>query len=246
MQILKNIANKKYFILIMLISIKIYPQVFIPFGFFRPIYKDNIYQGLSTSRSSYLSAPNGTWVKITASEYTNVQSTVLLTQKAGSSDSLLASTPAGSNWCGAGVSSAVSLDPAITPTNPSYKGTFIPPMSYIFAIAFRVASASATVLGKASASSLTSGFVNLSSAAIPITGTSGLSYAVLKQAYYLANVSNGYPGMYINDSGSLTFQASSTSNQTYYRCSAATTDSPVSGHPYLHYYQYLTTTFKQW
>jgi hypothetical protein len=71
------------------ITTVIVPEQFIVNPITTPPVIDNLTNSLSTSITAYNNAANGDWVTITAAEYATLQTTVLSTQLAGASASLL-------------------------------------------------------------------------------------------------------------------------------------------------------------
>ena len=93
-----------------------------------PYASDKIYLALTTSASAYTSASSGSWVPITATEYTAVQTTVANTSYIGLSSNLFTSGPySSSGYTFQNLFVANTSNASLTPT--------VPANNYLFAFA---------------------------------------------------------------------------------------------------------------
>lgn len=134
---------------------------------------DLIVSTLTTSLSDYQAAANDDWVKITSTEYANLQTNISGTSKVGISDTYLAY----SSGAGLANSNSALVANSLTAASPA-----IPANNYLYAFAVRWGSSLPAVnmgVYTNTNSSSTGGFSQVGSF-LPQTTSSGLSYYVRK------------------------------------------------------------------
>lgn len=134
---------------------------------------DAIADSLTTSLAAYQSAANDDWVKITSTEYSNLQTNISGTTKAGANDTLLNASSSG----GLANNKAALVANSVTINSPA-----IPANHYLYAFAIRwttnVTSENMCVFTNTN-SATTTGFNQVGST-LPPTTSSGIAYYVRK------------------------------------------------------------------
>ena len=154
-----------------------------------PYASDKIYQSLTTSAAAYTAAAAGTWVSVTSTEYSALQTNVATTNVAGLATSIL-STITGWGFANLDFLGAITLD-----TN-TYK---IPANTYVYAFAIRIKTSPTTTLdsfnvyGNKSTGTTSSGFVKIGSTLPALSA--GLNYFVLKGQNAINGATDGLLGV---------------------------------------------------
>jgi hypothetical protein len=143
-----------------------------------PIFVDQITASLTTSLGAYQAAATDAWIKITAEEYTALQSTVSETTKAGITDDVILSTTAVSGQTN-DITNNASLLVAngITTVTPA-----IPANNYLYAFAISWVTAVPTEGMRVYTNINKPGYrgYNQVGSVLPATTSSGMSYYVRK------------------------------------------------------------------
>jgi len=207
---------------------------------------DNIAKSLTTSLSAYNAASNGTWVSITSTEYTALQTNVSNTSLGMTTASQLALSAAGTF--------SASAYMATNASNSSYCPP-IPANSYLYAVVYRYALAGQTGLQlyRNTASNVYSNFTQVGGD-LPTT-VNGYNYAVLKDTNSTPVSTASLAAIYTNTANSvyLLYKHPATVPTTvngYYLVTAGPITSStnlsnifISGN---YMFQTLSTTSKQW
>lgn len=201
---------------------------------------DKLEASLTTSLSAYTSASDGSWVKITASEYSALQTNVGSTTIAGATPSTMTTIGTNTNF----TSGAVFFTNVVSSATPA-----IPANSYLYAISFYFNGTNAGVSVYANGS--TTSYTNFTKVGgtLPTT-TVGLNYYVLKGVSAVTATSAGNLAMWHNDNvrhgvginigaGGLRYLFTSSP-------SSSSTLSSSYGNASAFSLQALTTTSKQW
>lgn len=213
------------------------------FRLFRGV--DQIAASLTTSLSAYRSAANGTWVSITATEYSTLQTNVANT-------SLGATTAAQLNLA---ISGAFSASPFIVTNIVDANCPAIPANSYVYAVCYRYGRAgdSGMQLYRNTASTVYSNFTQIGGD-LPAT-VAGYNYAVLKDTASTAVATSGLAALFANTAAPqyLYFKppatAPATVNARYLVTAGPITTSTTISTQYNQInfmFQTLSTTAKQW
>ena len=201
---------------------------------------DNIAKSLSTSLSAYNSAESGSWVKITSTEYNDLQTNVSGTSFAGTTPSTYSTIGTSTNF----TSGSLIFTNIVSSATPS-----IPSNSYIYAVAFYFngVNSSISVYANSSTTSYT-GFSKIGGT-LPTT-TTGNNYYVLKGGSNLTTTSGNF-AMWSNDNVKHGFGIVSDAVGVRYTTtaspsSATSLSSSYTSFPSAFSLQALTTTSKQW
>jgi len=206
---------------------------------------DQIAASLTTSLSAYTSAANGTWVSITSTEYSALQTNVTNT-------SLAATTAAQLNLA---ISGAFSTSKYIVTNIVDANCPAIPANSYVYAVSYRYGRAgdSGMQVYRNTASNVYSNFTQVGGD-LPTT-VSGYNYAVLKDTTATPVATSGLAAMFINTAAPQYFYfklpaaAPATVNARYFVTPGPITTSTTISTQYNQInfmFQTLSTTVKQW
>jgi hypothetical protein len=201
---------------------------------------DKIADSLTTSLSSYNSASDGSWVKITSTEYTTLQTNVSGTSLAGTTAATYSAIGTSTNF----TTGSLIFTNIVGSATPA-----IPANSYVYAIAFYFNGTNSTVSVYANDS--TTSYTNFSKVGgtLPTT-TAGNNYYVLKGSSSVTAATDGNLAMWNNDNIKYGFkQAISASGVKYTTTSTPNTSTTLSTqflNSSAFSLQGLTTTSKQW
>jgi hypothetical protein len=201
---------------------------------------DKIAEALTTSLSSYTSASDGSWVKITSAEYTTLQTKVSGTSLAGTTAVTYSAIGTSTNFT-TGSLIFTNIVGAATPA--------IPANSYVYAIAFYFNGNNSQISVYANDS--VSSYTNFSKigGTLPTT-TAGDNYYVLKGSSSVTAATNGNLAMWSNDNVKHGFKQSISASGARYTTTATPTTSTTLSSQFLNSaafsLQGLTTTTKQW
>jgi hypothetical protein len=201
---------------------------------------DAIAESLTTSLSAYNSASDGSWIKITSDEYTELQSNVGSTSVAGATASTMTAIGTSTNFT---VGSLIFTN-VVSAATPA-----IPANSYVYAVSFYFNGTNSTVSVYANDS--TSSYTNFTKvgATLPTT-TAGLNYYVLKGSSTTTASSDGNLAMWHNTNVSHGFRqsigAAGVRHTSTATPSSSSTLSSTFGNASAFSLQALTTTSKQW
>lgn len=201
---------------------------------------DNLAKSLTTSLTSYTNATDGSWVKITASEYTSLQTNVGSTTPAGATSSTITAIGTSTNF----TTGSLLFTNVVSSATPA-----IPANSYVYAVSFYYNGINSTVSVYANDS--TSSYTNFTKVGetLPAT-TAGLNYYVLKGALVPTASSTGNLAMWHNNNVNHGFKQSVGASGTRYTTtstpSSSSTLSSTFANASAFSLQALTTTSKQW
>lgn len=201
---------------------------------------DKIAESLTTSLSAYEAAADGAWIKITSSEYTDLQTNVRSTTLAGATASTVTSIGTATNF----TTGAVFFTNVVSAATPA-----IPANSYVYAVSFYYNGVNAGVSVYANDS--TSSYTNFTKigATLPTT-TAGYNYYVRKGVSVTNAASDGNLAMWHNDNVNHGVKTNvGASGLRYLFTSSPSSSSSLSssyGNSAAFSIQALTTTSKQW
>lgn len=204
------------------------------------LFVDQITSSLTTSLSAYTAAANNTWVKITSTEYTALQTNVSGTTPAGATAATMTAIGIATNFN----TGSIFFTNVVSSATPA-----VPANSYVYAISFFYNGTNADV--RVYANDSTTSYTNFTQlgGSLPTT-TAGMNYYVLKGASTPTASSDGNVAMWHTDNinhgirqnvgaSGLRYLATSTP-------SSSTSLSSTFGNAAAFSLQALTTTSKQW
>lgn len=201
---------------------------------------DALAESLTTSLSAYTSAADQTWVKITASEYSALQTNVSGTTPAGATAATMTAIGTSTNF----TTGSLLFTNVVSSATPA-----IPANSYVYAVSFYYNGTNSTV--SVYANNSTSSYTNFTKVGgtLPTT-TAGLNYYVLKGATTPTATASGNLAMWhdnnINHGVKVNVGASGMRYTTTSTPSSSSTLSSTFGNAAAFSLQALTTTSKQW
>jgi hypothetical protein len=201
---------------------------------------DRIAESLTTSLSAYTAASDGSWIKITSGEYTELQTTVSGTTAAGATAATMTAIGTSTNF----TTGSLLFTNVVSSATPA-----IPANSYVYAVSFYYNGINSTVAVYANDS--TSSYTNFTKVGgtLPAT-TAGLNYYVLKGASTPTATTSGSLAMWhnnnINHGVKANVGASGMRYTTTSTPSSSSTLSSTFGNAAAFSLQALTTTSKQW
>lgn len=206
--------------------------------------EDNIAKSLTTNLSAYNSAANGTWVAITSSEYSALQSNVSSTSLGGTTASQL----------GLASQAGFTFSKYIATNIADANCPAIPANSYVYAACYRYATAGHTgmQLYRNTASNVYSNFTQVGGD-LPTT-VAGYNYAVLKDTNATPVATAGLAAMFVNTTSPQSFIFKTSSATPTANTRVLITSGPITTSTNLttsstqinFMYQTLSTTSKQW
>ena len=201
---------------------------------------DKIADSLTTSLSSYNSASDGSWVKITSAEYTTLQTNVSDTSLAGTTAATYSAIGTSTNFT-AGSLIFTNIVGSATPA--------IPANSYVYAVAFYFNGTNSSISVYANDS--TTSYTNFSKVGGTLPTTSaGDNYYVLKGSSSVTATTSGNLALWSNDNVRHGFKQSISASGVRHTTTASPSTSTTLSSQFLNSaafsLQALTTTSKQW
>lgn len=201
---------------------------------------DNIAKSLSTNLTSYTNAADGSWVKITPSEYTALQTNVSGTTLAGTTAATYTAIGTSTNF----TTGSLIFTNIVGSATPA-----IPANNYVYAVSFYFNGTNSGISVYANNSTTT--YTNFSKVGETLpTTTAGDNYYVLKGSSSVTASSNGNLALWSNDNIKHGFKQGISASGVRYTTTAAPNTSTTLSSQFLNSaafsIQGLTTATKQW